>query len=76
MEDIDNFKYVYQIINELDKESFEKIPKDLYQKIEKLPQKSNKTFKIDKNKKLTEQDIPYEVKVLLKYVYMATMTEV
>ena len=76
MEDIDNFKYVYQIINELDKESFEKIPKDLYLKIEKLAQKSNKTFKIDKNKKLTEQDIPYEVKVLLKYVYMATMNEV
>ena len=73
MEDIDNFKYVYQILNELDEKSFNKIPKDLYEKIERLASKSNKTFKIDKTKKLEEQDIPYDVKVLLKYVYMLSM---
>ena len=76
MEDIDNFKYVYQILNELDKKSLNKIPKDLYEKIKKLAEKSNKTFEIDKTKKLEEQNLPYEVKVLLKYVYMAAMNEV
>lgn len=70
MEEIDSFKYVYQILNLLDKESLNKIPIELYRKIEKIAQKSNKNFYIDKNKKLIEQDIPYEVKVLLKYVYM------
>lgn len=68
MEDIDNFKYVYQILNLLDKRSFNKIPKELYNKIEKIAQKSNKNFEIDKTKKLSEQNIPYEVKILLKYV--------
>lgn len=76
MEDIDNFKYVYQILNELDKKSLNKIPKDLYEKIKKLAEKSDKTFNIDKNKKLEEQNIPYEVKVLLKYVYMSAIGEV
>ena len=28
MEDIDNFKYVYQILNELDEKSLKKIPND------------------------------------------------
>ena len=70
MEEIDSFKYVYQILNLLDKESFDKIPKDLYNKIEKIAKKSNKNFYVNRNKKLVEQDIPYEVKVLLKYVYM------
>ena len=76
MEDIDNFKYVYQILNELDKKSLNQIPKDLYEKIKKLAEKSDKTFNIDKNKKLEEQNIPYEVKVLLKYVYMSAIDEV
>lgn len=76
MEDIDKFKYVYQILNKLDKESFEKIPKDLYEKIEKIAQKSKKEFKFDKTKSLDKQDIPYEVKVLLKYVYMVSMNEI
>ena len=70
---IDNFKYVYQILNLLDEESFKKIPIDLYDKIEKIAKKSKKTFEIDRTKKLEEQNIPYEVKILLKYVYiMAT----
>lgn len=72
MEEIDNFKYVYQILNLLDEKSFSKIPNDVYKKIEKIALKSNKNFDIDKNKKLNEQNIPYEVKVLLKYVYMMT----
>lgn len=76
MEDIDNFKYVYQILNELDEKSLKKIPNDLYEKIKKIAEKSDKTFDIDKTKKLEEQNIPYEVKVLLKYVYMSTMDEI
>ena len=42
MEEIDSFKYVYQILNLLDKESLNKIPIELYRKIEKIAQKSNK----------------------------------
>ena len=70
MEEIDNFKYVYQILNLLDEKSFKQIPKELYEKIKKIAMKSNKNFNIDRTKKLEEQDIPYEVKVLLKYVYI------
>ena len=70
MKEIDSFKYVYQILNLLDENSLKKVPQDLYNKIEKIAMKSNKNFEIDNKKKLVEQDIPYEVKVLLKYVYM------
>lgn len=70
MEEIDNFKYVYQILNLLDEKSFKQIPKELYEKIKKIAMKSNKNFNIDRAKKLEEQDIPYEVKMLLKYVYI------
>ena len=70
MEEIDNFKYVYQILNLLDEKSFKQIPKELYEKIKKIAMKSNKNFNIDRTKKLEEQDIPYEVKMLLKYVYI------
>ena len=70
MKEIDSFKYVYQILNLLDENSLKKVPQDLYNKIKKIAMKSNKNFEIDNKKKLVEQDIPYEVKVLLKYVYM------
>lgn len=76
MEEVDNFKYVYQILNLLDKKDFDKIPKDLYDKIEKIALKSDKNFEIDKNKSLNEQNIPYEVKVLLKYVYMMSENDI
>lgn len=71
MEEIKNdFAIAFQIINCFDKETFDRIPKDLYKKIEKIAHQSKTKFRINKHKKLEEQNIPKGAKIILKYILM------
>ena len=67
---VDAFYEVYQIINLLDEKLYCKIPDKLIQKFRNIAEKSNSNKVILPNVSLSEQELLYESKVLLKFIEM------
>lgn len=67
---IDAFYEVYQIINLLDNKLYVKIPSKIIDKFEKISKLSTSDKIILPYISLSEQNISYEGKALLKFIYL------